>query len=147
MALMTITSANSLYLISVVGVYDTPQQLQGFGVDEAFDTEVAEMAEVQLGIDGFSASGWLPRLTTQTVTLLAASPSFRVFEDWAAAMDLAREVIYATAVVTIPAVGRKYSFRQGTLTRYPAMPNARRTLQQRQFTITWAHGITGADSV
>jgi hypothetical protein len=143
---LSITSASVIYMLSIDTVYPTPQKLEGFGVDEAFDTEASEIAEVQLGVDGFSAAGWVPRLTTQTISLLAASPSFRIFEDWAAAMDLIKEVYYANATIEIPAIKRKYSLRKGVLTRYPSMPNARRTLQQRQFQIIWSYGITGADT-
>jgi hypothetical protein len=143
----SVTSASAIYMLSIDTVYPTPQKLEGFGVDEAFDTEAVEMAEVQLGVDGFSAAGWVPRLTIQTITLLAASPSFLIFENWAAAMDLIKEVYYATGIITIPAIKRKYTLRRGVLTRYPPVPNARRTLQQRQFQVTWAHGITGAESI
>jgi hypothetical protein len=141
---LKITSANSVYMLAIESVFPTPQQIQGFGVDEAFDTEAAAAAEVQLGVDGFAASGWTPRLTTQTITLLAASESFRIFEDWLAAMDQAREVLYATGIIEIPSIGRKYFLPQGTLTNFPAMPNAKRVLQQRQFTIVWAWPVTSS---
>jgi hypothetical protein len=141
---LQLTSANVVYMLAIDSVFPSPQQLQGFGVDEAFDTEAADTAEVQLGVDGFAASGWIPRLTTQTITLMAASPSFQIFEDWVAAQDAAKTVFYANGVIHIPAIGRKYNLTQGTLTRFPAMPNAKRVLQQRQFTIIWAPGIIGS---
>lgn len=141
---LTITSANAVYMLAIDGVFPVPQQLQGWGVDEAFDTEMADIAEVQLGVDGLAVSGWIPRLTKQTVTLLAASGSFSIFETWVAAMDQAREVLYASGTILLPSVGRKYSLPQGTLTRYPALPNVKKVLQQRQFEITWAWPITGA---
>lgn len=141
---LTITSANAIYMITVDTVFPTPQQLQQFGVDEAFDTEPADMAEVQLGVDGFVASGWIPRLTTQTITLNAASSSFQIFESWVAAQDASMEVFHATGTIIFPSIGRKYALPQGTLTRYPAMPNARRVLMQRQFTLVWGWPITGA---
>lgn len=146
MAALKITSASAVYMLSVDTIFPTPVKLQGFGVDDAFDTEVVETGEVQLGVDGFSAAGWIPRLIVQTITLLAASPSFKMFEDWIAAQDIVRDVYYANGVITIPAIKRKYNLRQGVLTRFPPLPNARRTLQQRQFTITWAE-VTAADDV
>jgi len=143
----TITSASAIYMLSIDSVFPTPQQLQGFGVDEAFDTEQTDIAEVALGVDGFSAAGWLPRLTPQTITLHAASPSFYIFDDWVAAMDQLKEVLYASATITIPAIKRKYTLQQGTLTRFPTIGSVRRTLQARQFVIVWAQGITGAETV
>lgn len=137
MAKLTITSANSIFMLSIESVFPTPQQLVGFGVDEAFDTEPADMAEVVVGVDNIGVAGWVPRLVTQTITLLAASPSFTIFEDWVQAQDAIQEVLYASATVTLPSIGRKYAFTKGALSRYPALPNVRRTLQQRQFTIVW----------
>lgn len=134
---LTITSANSVFMLAITGVYATPQQLMAFGVDEAFDTEAGETAEVVVGVDNYGVAGWRPRTFRQTVTLLASSPSFLIFENWIAAMDQINEVLYASAIVSIPAIARKYTFPQGALTRYPPLPNVRRTLQQRQFEITW----------
>src|SRR6266702_3037993 len=141
-AALTITSANVVYMLGVDSVFPTPQQIQGFGVDEAFDTEAADVAEVQIGVDGVTAAGWIPRLTTQTITLIASSPSFNLFEQWVAAMDTTQEVFHATGTIIIPSIRRKYYLPQGTLTRFPALPNARRVLQHRQFTIMWAWPIT-----
>jgi hypothetical protein len=143
----TITSASAVVMLSIDTVFPTPQRLEQFAVDEAFDTEQIELAETQLGVDGLSSSGWVPRLTTQTYSFMASSISVRIFEDWIAAQDLIKEIYYANATISIPAIKRKYSLRQGTLTRGSAMPNARRVLQARQFTIVWAPGVTAADDV
>lgn len=134
---MTITSANSIYMLSITGVFNSPQQLMAFGVDEAFDTEAAETAEVVIGVDNYGVAGWRPYNILQTVTLLPSSPSFVIFENWISAQGTSNEIIYASAVVTLPSIGRKYTFPQGSLTRYPALPNVRRVLQNRQFQITW----------
>ncbi len=147
MANLSITSASAVVMLSVASVFPTAQQLRGFGVDEAFDTEPVEAAEVQLGVDGFAAAGWVPRLVPQTYTLHAASPDFVIFEDWVAAQDAIQEILYASATITIPAIKRKYSFAQGALTRFPTLPNARRTLQQRQFVITWMPPSVGVPAV
>jgi hypothetical protein len=139
---LQITSANAVFLLGIAGVYPIPQQIQGFGVDEAIDFEAAETAVVQQGVDGQTVSGWVPRITRMTVTLLAASSSFPIFENWIAAQDQNQQIYYATGLIMLPALQRKYSLPQGTLTRFPALPNARRVLMQRQFTIEWAWPIT-----
>jgi hypothetical protein len=144
---LSITSASSIVMLSVASVFPTPQQLRGFGVDEAFDTEPSDAAEVALGVDGFAAAGWVPRNVVQTYTLHAASPDFTLFEDWVAAQDQIQEILYASATITIPALKRKYAFAQGALTRFPALPNARRTLQQRQFVITWMPAPGGVPAI
>ena len=143
---LTITSANAIYLISVASVFPTPQQLQGWAVDEAFDTEESDIAEIQIGVDGLTASGWLPRLTPQTITFLAASPSnFQIFEQWQQAQDLAQDIFHAQGTIIIPAIKRQYTLPNGTLgPRYQALSNARRVLQARRFMITWGWPITSA---
>jgi hypothetical protein len=141
---LKITSANAVYLLAVPGVFGAAQQIQGFSVDEAFDTEPAVTAEVQLGVDGFTAFGWTPRMTRQTLTLLAASPSFILFETWIMAQDAAQDVFLAAGTILIPAISRQYSLPNGALTRFPALPNARRVLMGRQFEITWGWPITSA---
>lgn len=134
---LTITSASAVVILTIPGVFPAPQQLAGFGVDEAFDMEPVDAAVVQTGVDGLGVAGYVPREVPMTITLLAASPSFAVFDSWIAAQDALREILYASGLITIPAIGRKYTLYQGALTRYPTIPSARRTLQQRQFQITW----------
>lgn len=134
----TITAANSVLMLAIASVFPTPVQIQEFGVDDAFASEMAEIAVTQVGVDGTGVAGWVPREVTMTVTLLASSvSSFTVFEAWIAAMDNVQEVLYANATIVLPAVQRKYTLQKGVLTRYPQMPNVKRTLQQRQFEIKW----------
>ncbi len=134
---LNITSANAIYTIIAPPLYQTPQQIQGWSVAEAFDTEQAEAAEVQIGVDGFVASGWLPRITRQTLTLLAASPSIDLFEQITMSQDQLKQNFSLTGMVTILATGKKYNLPDGTLTRSPALPNARRVLDPRRFEIIW----------
>jgi hypothetical protein len=141
---LNITSANAVYMISIAGLYPAPQQLQGFAVDEAFDTEVTNVAEAQIGVDGITGFGWIPRLTPQTITFMASSPSVIIFETWQQASDYAQNVYLATATVLLPATGRRYTFSNGTLTRYNALPNARRVLGPRTFSLVYGWPIVSA---
>jgi hypothetical protein len=134
---LTITSANAVFMLGISSVFPVPQRLQGFGVDEAFDTEPTEISEVRLGVDSVGVAGWVPRLVKITVTLLPSSPSFLLFENWVTAMDNINEILYANCTIVIPSIGRKYTGAQGSLTRYPPLPNVRKTLMDRQFEITW----------
>lgn len=134
---LTITSMNAVFMLAIPTVFPSPQLLQGFGVDEAFESEPVDSAVVQTGVDGIGTAGLVPREVPMTVTLLASSASFIIFDNWLAAMDSLRDVIYASAIISMPSISRKWTCYQGALTRYPTMPSARRTLQQRQFQITW----------
>lgn len=133
----TITAANSIFLLTIPGLYITPQQLQGYAADAAFDTEATEPVEVQMGVDGIMSAGYVPQPTKQTITLQADSQSIELFETWLATMKYTREVIFCNGSVTLPSVSRKYTATKGALTGYPGMPGVRKVLQPRTFTITW----------
>lgn len=133
----TITSATATYLLSIAGVFPTPVQLQGWGVDEAFDTEAVDAAVTQVGVDGTGVAGWVPREVPQTLTFLASSPSVEIFDQWIRAQDAISDVLYANGIIRIPAIGIQLTLGMGTLTRYPVASNVKRVLQPRVFTIHW----------
>lgn len=133
----TITAANSTFLLGVQSVFPTAQQLQQFGVDDAFIAEPADMAETQVGVDGFGVAGYVPRVVPMTIRFLATSRSLDLFETWIGAMDQQREVLYANGIITYPSLGRKYTLYFGTLRRVSTMADVRRVLANREFHIDW----------
>jgi hypothetical protein len=133
----TITSANSVFVLTIPNVFGNGVQLQGFGPDEAFDTADVDAIETQVGVDGTGVGGWLPREVEQTITLLASSPSNAVFDQWIAAQDAIQDVIYASGVIRLPSLSIQYALAQGVLRRYNTTPNARRVLQPRRQMIRW----------
>lgn len=137
MAFNTITSANAVFLLGIAGVYPTPVQLQGFGVDDAFTTSLTDTNETQVGVDGFGVAGYVPRSPVTTVRLLASSPSFIVFENWIAAQDQLQDVLYANGIILLSSVRRKYTLYQGSLMQASTMADARKVLQNREFHIQW----------
>ena len=132
----TITSATSAFILTVPGVFDSVG-LQGYGPDEAFETNTPDITVTQVGVDGTGVAGWVPREIEQTITLLASSPSNAVFDQWIAAMDSIEDVIYASASIRIPALQLQYTMAMGSLRRPSVTPAARRVLMPRQFVITW----------
>ena len=133
----TITSANAIYTLQIPGVFGSPQQIQEFAADEAFDTEEVESAVTQVGVDGVGVAGWVPRAVPQVITLLPSSNSKYIFTDWMEAMDANNEVIYASGIILMSSVGLKYTLHRGMLTRFSTIANARRVLQARRFQVTW----------
>lgn len=133
----TITAANSVYLLTIPGLYSTAQLLQGYATDDAFATEAVDTAEVVKGVDGNMSAGFVPYLTKQTLMLQADSNSQEIFENWLAAMLEAREVLYANATLSIPSLERKYAMIKGVLTNVQATPSAKKTMQPRPWIITW----------
>ena len=133
----TITAANSVYMLSVRGLYPSPQQLQGYSTDSAFETDQSTPSEVMIGVDGVLSAGFAPFLTTQTINLQADSGSVIIFEQWLEAMKRTREVFLADATIILPSVNRKYNLRDGVLSSTSPIPGTRKVLQPRAFTITW----------
>lgn len=133
----TITSANVVFLLGIATVYPNPQQLQGFGTDDAFLTDVVDSTETQVGVDGFGVAGYVPRNPKQTIRLLASSASVSVFENWIAAQDTLGDVLYANGTILYPSLGRKYTLYQGALMRVSSMADARKVLANREFEVSW----------
>lgn len=134
---MDITGANAVFQLSVPGVFDFPQQLQGFAADDVFDTEALESVETLMGVDGFLSGGFVYVPVPQTIALQADSPSMAIFDQWWAAMQQTRGIYVANAVVVLTAVGTKWALTKGMLTSYMPIPAVKKLLQPRRFRVTW----------
>jgi len=137
MAKLTITSANSVYMLSVAGLFPAPQRLQGFAADDAFSTEQVQPAETVMGVDGKMSAGYLPTMTVQTISIMPDSESGFIFDEWQAKSRAISEVFWAQALITIPGIGRSWTLTNGILTGYTPIPDAKKVLQSRTFSITW----------
>lgn len=133
----TLTAANSVITLVITGLFPVPQQLQGFSADDIFDTAAVKPADVLMGVDGMLSGGWVPTIKEQTYTLQANSISNLIFDTWFASQEAAREVFTATGGILLPGVGTAYAMINGFLTSYSPVPDVRRILQPRKFTISW----------
>ena len=133
----TITATNSIFLLSVGGIFPIPQQLQGFAADAAFAFDAIDPAETVMGVDGNMSAGYVPYLTVQTISIMPDSPSLAIFETWLGAVNTAREVFYANGQITLPSIGRKYVMTRGVLSAAKAAPDVKKVLQSIEYKITW----------
>jgi hypothetical protein len=133
----SLTSANSVLMLGVLGLYTVPQQLQGFSQDDMYSVEAVETKEVQMGADGKLSSGWIPQIKTMSVTLQADSDSNTFFEAWYAAEESAQDSYKAFGTIVQPAVGKSYTLTNGVLTNYTPIAEAKKILQPRKFQIKW----------
>lgn len=136
----TITAANSSFVITVraLGLFPAgPFAVQGYASDDAFATETVDSAEARIGVDGRMSAGYLPRLTKQTITLQADSPSIQMFETWIGGQDVVKEVFFADAVLTLKSTGRTFALIKGALTRITPIPPAKKVLEPVTYEITW----------
>jgi hypothetical protein len=134
----TITSANSVYMLQILDLFPTAQQLQGYSTDAAFATESYDPVEAMMGVDGIMSAGWVPVIKKQTISLQADSSSCDIFDAWNSAQQTARELYFAMGTIVLPALGKEYTMWKGVLSTYVPHAEAAKTLRFRQFGITWA---------
>lgn len=137
MADATITSANSVFTITVPGIFPAPIQLQGYSAEKAWSTDQQETTESMIGVDGLKASGWVPAMIKQAVSLQANSPSKSVFNAIARAQKANRDAIVFQGTIVLPSTGESFSCINGTLKDYKPLPDAAKVLQPQEFNIEW----------
>jgi hypothetical protein len=134
---LTITAANSQYMLTVDRLYTTPFRLEGFSADDVFGTEDMEFVETVMGVDGRLSAGFVCVAIPQTITIMPDSPSSTYFDNWSGAQRNAREVYRCDGTCILPGIAMAYRMTRGFMTRYKPIPDVRRVLQARQFRIVW----------
>ena len=134
---MTITSANSTFYLTVPGLYDTPQKVEGYATDAAVKSDNINPVIAEVGVDGKTSFGYVPTNKVITVSLAADSKSREMFDNWISYQDSVRGVMVCSAEFTLPAIGRKYVGFRGAVTACLPMPDAAKTLQSATYSITF----------
>ncbi|MDK9362492.1 phage tail fiber protein [Lelliottia wanjuensis] len=133
----TITSADSIFALTVTNLYPSAQTLEGYAADAMFSFGDTEMAVSVRGADGKLSGGFVFGEYLQTITLMPDSPSWPIFETWVLTSVTAKAVFRCNATIILPATGKKYTLTNGILQRVKAMPDAQRVLQAGTFQINW----------
>lgn len=133
----TITSANSVFTISVPGLFPVPQQLKGYAADRAWDTDDNELAEVQMGVDGRLTGGFTPNPVKQKIHLQADSPSKQIFTAIRNATKASRNIYYISGTIDLPSTGESFICKKGVLQAMKPLPDAGKVLQPMDFSIVW----------
>lgn len=133
----SITSANAVVTLTIPGVYNTGQKLQGFSAEDIFGMDAIDPAEISMGVDGNLSAAFIFVPTKQGIHLQADSASNKIFEDWRAAEVAAVEKLPCSMIVVLPSVKRTYACVTGYMTSYPPIADAKKSLQPRKYEITW----------
>lgn len=133
----TITSANSVFTLTVPGIFPAPIQLQGYSAEKAWSTDAQKTTESQMGVDGVKASGWVPNMIKQTVSLLPNSASRSIFNAIARAMKANRDAIVFQGTIVLPSTGESFSCINGTLAEYKPLEDALKVLGPVDYVIEW----------
>lgn len=133
----SISSPSVVYMLAIANLFPVPQQLQEYAADDVFGTEPVEVAQTVMGVDGHLAGGFVFSEINQSITLQANSESIAIFQAWYEAQKVLKDVLRATGLVVIPAVGKKWSMSGGILKTYPPIIDVKKILQPQRFSITW----------
>ncbi len=133
----TLTSANAVFMLGAVGLYNAPIQIQGFAVDDAFASNEVEMAETMMGVDGNLSGGYTPYPVPLEFSLQADSASNEILDAIMQYQDAEKEVLSLNATISIPGISMAYTFSNGFLTKGSPMSSAKKVMQPRRFEITF----------
>lgn len=139
----TLTVANSSMVLTVAGLFDAPVILQDYSADEVFSTEPSTHIETMMGLRGNLSGGWVPAERVVNITIMGDGATNFVFEEWDAAQRQLRDALVCGLIVTIFSISRVYTCTKGFLRTYNPIPDGRRILQQRRYTMVF-ESIDGA---
>lgn len=131
-----ITSADAVFVITVPELAIV-HQVQGFAADAAFDVGEQDIVQNLLGVDGVKSTGWIPQMYTQAIHLQADSPSISIFDTVYQFQNTNRTFYSISGTITYNATGKSYALRNGSLTSYKPLPDAKTVLQPQDFSIVW----------
>ena len=137
MVAKTLTGAGTIIMLSVPGLFDTPQQLQGFATDDIYDTDQIDAAETLMGVDGVLSGGYINVPVMQNFALQADSDSIEFFETWWSTNQSLQTVLTATGTTALTALQKKFAMIKGFLRRYKPMPDGKKLYQPQKFAIEW----------
>lgn len=141
MANNTITSADSIFALTVTNLFPSAQTLEGYAADAMFALGDTEMAQSVRGADGKLSGGFVFGEYLQTITIMPDSPSRQIFETWQLTSLTAKAVFRCNATIILPAIGKKFTLTNGVLQRVKVMPDANRVLQAMTFQINWENVV------
>ena len=134
---MSLTSANAVLQLSVPGLFDTAQQLQGFSSDDIFDVEAVRRAETLMGVDGYLSGGFVWEEVKQTITFQGDSPSINIIDQWDQAQLAQQDVYPAHMTVILTGVQTQWTCSNGYLMSWVVIPSAKKLIQPRRLMISW----------
>jgi hypothetical protein len=133
----SLTSANVVIMLTIPRVFNQPQQLQQFTVDDVADVDSLTVAQTEMGVDGILSAGFVYEAVKYTYSIQANSPSCFVFDQWQAAQYATQDVFEANGLMILKSIGTKWNWTRGFLTDWKPAPDIKKTLKERKFGITW----------
>jgi hypothetical protein len=131
----TLTAANSVLIFAVPDVFPVPQRMQGFGIDDAFETDAVTVAQIIKGVDARKSQGFVPYNIPFKFVLQADSESILTMDIWNATEAASNETFPVEGTVILPGLGKIFVLENGTLKTTMVMPGVKKILQQQPYEI------------
>lgn len=132
-----ITSANLAATMIVDEIFPNGFTLEMFSSDAAVVADSVTETETRQTVDGKLVAGYTPAPKVVNITLEPPSPSLPYFKDLVRACRTAMKPYKVHLVVTLPATGETFRFKNGYLTSFTPMPASNKTLQPMNFQFTF----------
>lgn len=133
----TITAADAVLTLSVLLLFPTPQQIQGFANDDAFSIPQFKSVATLRGTDGKLSGGYIFSDILQKIVLQADSLSNDFFDVWWTNMQSSSGVFPANGLIQLPGIATKFTLTRGFLTGYVPLPPVKSILHPREYEISW----------
>ena len=138
----TLTAANSVLTLTCSALGIGPVQIQGFATDDAFDTPAVKPVEAICGVDWQKSSGYVPYLVPFRFILQATSSSVDVMDAIKEGLDALTDDADIEMSLESPALGKLWTFQNGSLTSIKPTPQAKRMLGPQEYEITFENVIS-----
>lgn len=138
MSLMDITSANATAIMTVESLFPAGFEWQQYATDNAIDLATTELAVVRIGVDGHMAAGFKHSVKQLTVNFEAGSKTLSYIDKLVARMETGMRIYACQLVVTVPSIGKVYTYTDGTLTSARQMAPLKQVLDPRDFIFSFA---------
>ena len=130
--MLDITSANATVAMSVAeGLFSI--NLENFSADSSFTSDTVQAAETRMGVDGHMAAGFTPAIKTITINLEAGSPSTEYMQLLRQVQEVNMKPYKVQMVISIPSIGKRYTFSEGVLQSYQDLPDGQNVLSPTQW--------------
>ena len=130
--MVDITSANATIAMAVEGGLFSVE-LSHFSADSSFTSDTIQAAETRMGVDGHMAAGFTPAIKPLTINLEAGSPSLVYMQLLKQVQETNMRPYRVQMVISIPSIGKRYSFSEGVLQSYKDLPDGQNVLSSTQW--------------
>lgn len=110
-----ITSANATAVMVVDSLFPVGFALEAFSTDQSISMAEDTVTETRMGVDGKMAAGFVPSIKNVTISFEPFSSSVKYLEQLYQAMQANKKTYEVTLVVTVPSIGKTYTFTGGVL--------------------------------